>query len=83
MPVPRAPTDKADVWKGEKFRGDEIQGEPENIKVVFYQQRLLTVLCTDACVGTKGGMGEKEDDCQYPALIFFTVHRTSKAEGCP
>lgn len=27
MSVPRAPTDKADVWKGEKFKGGETEGE--------------------------------------------------------
>lgn len=38
MSVPRAPKDKEDVWKGEKFKGDEIEGESENIKLklVFY-----------------------------------------------
>lgn len=38
MSVPRAPRDKADVWKGEKLKGDEIEGESENIKLklAFY-----------------------------------------------
>lgn len=33
MSVPHAPVDKADAWKREKFKGDKIKGESENIKL--------------------------------------------------
>lgn len=38
MSVPHAPMDKVDAWKGEKFKGDKIEGESENtkLKLVFY-----------------------------------------------
>lgn len=38
MSVPHVPMDKVDGWKREKFKGGEIEGELENIKLklAFY-----------------------------------------------